>query len=133
MESNPGYLLKSFLLYRPSKRTHSNSKDSFVLFRVPLNPWQDWKAKLERTYYFMFQSCKITVCSWMTKVSKVRSYFKRCIVQSLLDKIFITFHLMYTEVNLKIICNAMKILQRIHEFTYTSIFTIIIAQKYRIK
>ena len=33
------------------------------LFRFPMNPYQCWKAKLERTLFSMFQYCKITVWS----------------------------------------------------------------------
>ena len=32
------------------------------LFRVPMNPQKDWKAKLERPHFFKVQPGKITVC-----------------------------------------------------------------------
>ena len=35
---------------------------NFFLFRVPMNPQKDWKAKLERPYFFKVQLGKITVC-----------------------------------------------------------------------
>ena len=35
---------------------------NFFLFRVPMNPYKDWKAKLERPHFFKVHSGKITVC-----------------------------------------------------------------------
>ena len=36
------------------------------LLRVPMNPLQCWKAKLQRALFSMFQYCKITVCyNWL--------------------------------------------------------------------
>ena len=32
------------------------------LFRVPMNPQKDWKAKLERAHFFKVRSDRITVC-----------------------------------------------------------------------
>ena len=33
-----------------------------LLFRVPMNPYKDWKAKLESASSFMLKYSKITVC-----------------------------------------------------------------------
>ena len=33
--------------------------EKFFLFRVPMNPQKDWKAKLERAHFFKVQSGKI--------------------------------------------------------------------------
>jgi hypothetical protein len=36
--------------------------EKFFLFRFPMNPYTDWKAKLERAHFFKVQSDRITVC-----------------------------------------------------------------------
>ena len=35
----------------------------FFSIWVPMNPSQDWKAKLESAYSLMVQNCKNTVCT----------------------------------------------------------------------
>ena len=36
--------------------------EKFFLFRVPMNPQKDWKAKLKRAHFFKVRSDRITVC-----------------------------------------------------------------------
>ena len=36
--------------------------EKIFLFRVPMNPQKDWKAKLEKAYFLKVQSGRITVC-----------------------------------------------------------------------
>ena len=43
----------------------------FFLFRVPINPYKDWKAKLERPHFFKVQPGKVTVCG----ISHCKSFF----------------------------------------------------------
>ena len=45
-----------------------------ILSRVPMNPKQCWKAKLERAYSFRVQSGKITVCNVWLKVQLISEW-----------------------------------------------------------
>ena len=66
----------------------------FILFSVPIIPYKDWKVKLERVHFSMFQSGKITVWLHMYKnviSERMSSHHcstcegKTCKIQDILD------------------------------------------------
>ena len=51
---------------------------NFFLFRVPMNPQTDWKAKLDRDRFFKDRSDRITV--WLNKIGNENSHLSNDVV-----------------------------------------------------
>ena len=59
-----------------SKKTHGISK--ILLFRVPMNPKQAWKAKLEGALFLGVHNCKKILWEGHKILSKFSNWFKIC-------------------------------------------------------